>query len=253
MKFTLAIFITLFFQSTTYANISVSEYRLFVDRKHNSEEVLVSNNGPLSQNCELGFSHYKFDENGGFRDYPDKTMIPENSASRLIRFSPKHFRLTPSSKQKVRLKLRNKRDIKVQEYRAHLTVSCKADTKNDTQENNGAFKITPQLIPNIPIVARPRKLHAQISIDNIKTMPNNTLTFDLNRTGKRSIYGKVNIWDEDKNLVTESRLFPIYHETTSKHLSINLPEFSGQTLKIEFAEDENKSGTMVTSSIYKIK
>ena len=59
--------------------------------------------------------------------------------------------------------------------------------------------------------------------------------------------------NEDNELVSSSRAFPIYHETTLKSLYIDLPKFKGKTLRLEFLENESKSGTLVASSIYHIK
>tara|TARA_R110001583_G_scaffold9788_2_gene45936 strand:- start:53650 stop:54423 length:774 start_codon:yes stop_codon:yes gene_type:complete len=256
MKLFFTLGILFFYHALVYAEVSVSTHRLFLDLDQKSTEFRVKNPDAYEYQCEIKFSHYKFNERGDLSVYEDKTFIPENSASQIIRFSPKRFIISPKSHQKIRFNLRNKRDTIAQEYRSHVKVICKA--KQDVSKENLSSEfanvaIKPVLVFNIPLVVRPKKLTADVSIENISEGPNNTLTLDLKRSGERSIYGMLNIYDEEDELVISSRSFPIYHETTSKPLSIKLPNFQGKTLKVEFIEDEKKSGKIVTSHIYKRK
>lgn len=256
MKFYLIAVILFFYHSMALSKISVSSQRLFLDLKNKSTEFQVRNTSALDNNCKINFNHYRYDDRGDLFTYTDPTFIPENSASNIIRFSPKRFTLLAKSSQKIRLNLRNKRDVTAQEYRTHMVVVCEPlPTVNDKILSNkfANISIKPLLALNIPLVARPRKLNAKISIDNISEAPNNMLMFDIKRSGNRSIYGKVNVFNEDNEIVTSSRSFPLYHETTSKPLSINLPKFKGNTLKLEFVEDERLSGKLVTSTIYNVK
>lgn len=256
MKLFFTIGILFFYHTMVYAEVSVSTHRLFLDLDHKSTEFRVRNPDIYEYQCEITFSHYKFNERGDLSTYEDEKFIPENSASNIIRFSPKRFIISPKSKQKIRFNLRNKRDTIAQEYRSHVKVVCKANQTVSKEGLNSEFasiSIKPVLVFNIPLVVRPKKLTADVSIENITEGPKSTLLFDLKRSGKRSIYGMLNIYDEENNIVTSSRSFPIYHETTSKPLSIKLPDFQGKTLKVEFIENEKKSGKIVTSKIYKIK
>jgi P pilus assembly chaperone PapD len=256
MKLFFTVGILFFYHAMVYAEVSISTHRLFLDLDQKSTEFRVKNPDAYGYQCDIDFSHYKFNKRGDFSVYEDETFIPENSAAKIIRFSPKRFTILPKATQKIRFNLRNKRDTVAQEYRSHVKVICKAIQDVNTQSLSGEFAsviIKPVLVYNIPLVVRPRKLTADVSIENINEGPNNTLLLDLKRSGERSVYGMLNIYDEENELVTSSRSFPIYHETTSKPLSINLPNFQGQILKVEFIEDEKKSGNLVTSNIYERK
>jgi hypothetical protein len=255
MKYYIAGVILLFCQSLAQANISVSKQRLFLDLNQRTTEFKVRNASVVEQNCNIDFNHYKYNESGALSAYANASFIPENSASKLVRYSPKRFTLLGGASQKMRLNLRRHSDTIAQEYRTHIVVACSPKPKVSKEKLTGEYAsvtIDAQLSFNIPLVARPTRLTAQVSLENI-TKVSNKLLLDITRSGNRSVYGKLNIFDEENELLTSSNSFSVYHETTSKSLSIDLPTFDGSTLRVEFVEDILKSGNIITSTIYNVK
>ncbi len=249
-------FIILCFTANASWAVSVSTYRIYLDREHNVTDYWVSNKTLLKQECTIKFTHYQFDAAGNLTKYDTPNFIPNNSAKKIVRFSPKKFVITPKNKHKIRFTLRNKRDIEDIEYRSHIIVSCK-DIKDDNDQIEtiagfAAVTVKPILTHHIPLVVRPRKLTAKLTIEDI-VLADNKLIFDLVRSGKRSLYGQVNVKDQDNNIITSSRKFPLYHEVLSKNVSISLPEFEAKSLIVEFVETNELSDKLTASSTLVIK
>ena len=249
-------FIILFLTSNISWAVSVSTYRIYLDREHNATDYWVSNKTLLKQECKIDFTHYTFDAFGNLSKYDTPNFIPNNSAKKIVRFSPKSFVIAPKSKQKIRFTLRNKHDIEKIEYRSHIIVSCQDIKDNDSQietlANFAAVTVKPILRHHIPLVVRPRNLDVQLDIKNI-ALEGKQLSFDLERSGKRSLYGQVNVKDQDNNLITSSRKFPLYHEVLSKNVSISLPKFKAKSLIVEFIEDDELTNSLTTSSTLILK
>lgn len=235
------------FQSN--ANIGISTYRLYLDTEHNTENFIVTNRLDTSQQCEMGYSHYTFNELGDMGEYK-REIIPENSASKLVRFSPKRFTLEAKQRQTVRFTFRRKKDVSAIEHRAFVTVNCKPEIQkmemsqdNDSSLVNVSFK--PTLTHNIPLVIRPKRLNASAEIIDVK-MDGDFLIFDIIRGGSRSIYGKVQVLEKDNGkLITESKKLVMYIETTNKHFKLDLgTKYALDDVRVLFTEQKHHSGAL---------
>jgi hypothetical protein len=92
---------------------------------------------------------------------------------------------------------------------------------------------------------RPQKLQVAVNFDNIR-IENNTLSFDLNRLGERSVYGNVEVINKDNNeIISTSASLVMYIETTSKSFNMVLPQsIQTEDLVLRFKEDANFGGDL---------
>lgn len=231
------------------ANVGVSTYRLYLDSEQSSENFIITNRLNASQKCSLGINHYTFDQQGEMGNY-DGDVLPQYAAEKLMRFSPKNFTIPAKKAQTVRFSLRRKKGTDNIEHRAFLSVRCKEELpkNNDTIKDSDELirlSFSPVLEHNIPLIVRPQRLMATAEFANVK-MHKALLTFDLKRTGKRSLIGKVQLIDKNSGeLLTESKQFVIYIETTRKSFELDVDaEYRLKDIMIKFIEDTNYGGTV---------
>jgi len=250
--------ISYFFASTllllisfpSFASIGVSTYRIYLDNNNAQENFQVINRYNVAQQCNLKLVHYKFDQTGNLLRYgPDEKPI--NSAQNLVRFSPRHFDIKANSRQTVRFTMRRKSNTESKEYRSHVVIDCKDKVEThelkSTADNIANISIKPQLLHNIPLVIRPGKaISATASFDNIN-FDKGILSFDLLRTGNRSLYGKIEVIDKNtQEIKTVSKTLTMYTETTKKNFSITLgDDYKAEDLLIKFVENVNFGGSIV--------
>jgi P pilus assembly chaperone PapD len=245
-KFSLSI--TLLFVSTlsNANNISLSTQRIYLDQDSPTANFEIRNRDNYSQECSLGITYFQFDEQGSILPY-DGITPPPNAAENIARYSPKHFKIEPNAKQKVRFSLRRKRDITAIEHRSYITVTCKnlMPSEQFTVGNDlVSIPIRPQLQHNIPLIVRPKNLSATLQFSDV-VLENNKLSFNLHRQGPRSVYGKVKLVNNSNgDTLSESANFTIYHETTQKSLHMSVPVgLSLNNIRLEFNESEREGGT----------
>jgi P pilus assembly chaperone PapD len=214
------------------ANVGISSKRIYLDQDKSTDNFVISNRGITQQSCKLSTSHYTFDEFGIMSEYTGNTL-PEYAAENVMRFSPKSFHIAANSKQTVRFTLRRKKDIAAREHRAYLVVDCAEITNNSSLNNNnkaGFVQVTikPKLLHNIPIVIRPKKLTATVEFSNV-VLNKNILSFDISRTGNRSVFGKITVTNRNNGQeISQSNPMAIYIETQNKSFNMAIPE--GNTL-----------------------
>lgn len=242
----------LFFIVSSYVSaLGISTNRIALDQNNNENNFVITNRETDDKTCSLSLIHYKFNESGKLLNYEkDEKII--FSAENHIRFSPKTFDIKANSKQKVRFVMRRKKSALAQELRSHLAVSCKVKNVVNSSvinplDNTTSLSIRPVLVHHIPIVVRPTKIeNVTAEIKNV-TYENGAFNFDLFRSGDRSIYGTVSIINIDTNeKVTESKLFPIYVESTKKNLTLHVGnDFPPKQLLLQFVEDKSYGGTLI--------
>lgn len=220
---------------------SLTSYRIYLDRQNSNTSFLIFNRELQDKECKISLRHYKFDELSNITGEFEKT--PANSAKEFIRFSPRKFTITPGNSQTVRFALRRKPNSKDAEYRSFLKVDCSA-VSNKTSKK---ISISPRLVHNVPIVVRTGKLDGAVSFSNF-AVDGSKLTFNLNRTGERSIYGIVELIDDEGNTVSFLRGVSIYPESKSKQISFSTNDIPVSKLKVRFTEDKNYGGSIIQES-----
>jgi P pilus assembly chaperone PapD len=231
----------------SWANVSISSRRINVDYEQGTTNFIVTSRQATSQECNISLTHNSFDEAGHMSHYTGKDL-PPYAADDLIRYSPKTFELPANRKQTVRFTLRRKPNTPAMEHRAYVVLACSGkvfDQPTAADNNAPRFTIQPILKHSIPLIVRPQKLQVAVNFDNIR-IENNTLSFDLNRLGERSVYGNVEVINKDNNeIISTSASLVMYIETTSKSFNMVLPQsIQTEDLVLRFKEDANFGGDL---------
>ncbi|MCP4321444.1 MAG: hypothetical protein GY787_06270 [Alteromonadales bacterium] len=238
---TFILFILLTLVSFESQAIHISAFRIYLDDNQRQSTFTLSNSETISQECNLFLRHYNYDEQGKIVRYEGEKP-QENSAKDWLRFSPKHFILTPTNSQKVRFKLRRKAKAQSGEYRSFLVVDCGA--KNvETEEH--LINIKPKLIHNVPIIARIGNLKVDVMFSDI-IVNNNVVNFKLNRQGNRSIYGDIELINKKtEQKIAYQKGLSIYPESSHSNFSLSTQGINPKELQLRFIENTNFGGDKV--------
>jgi P pilus assembly chaperone PapD len=234
--------LSLLYSSTSFA-VSLTSHRIYLDKKHRTESFVIFNREQKSENCKLSFQDFPFDKASNM----GKLIIgkpPQNSATSWVRYSPKHFEIKGGSSQTVRFSLRRKANLAAAEYQSYLSIDC---AKNfDKTRKVEVISISPRLIHNIPVVARTGTLSATLSISKIHLDKNGKLAFNLNRSGTRSIYGRIDIINKKNNeRINYLQGISIYVQSEYQHFAFSLPKnINVNALTIRFTEDKKYGGNI---------
>ena len=140
------------------AGIMIYPKALFFDDKTKSAEVsLINSSGLDSANYRVTVSYKKQNPDGSFTEIAEEE-VPADSATKLLRYSPRSVMLKPSQSQTVRVLKRLPGNLEPGEYVAYITFSEvrleKAVTKEDLKPGAFSVKITPIPAFSIPVFVR---------------------------------------------------------------------------------------------------
>lgn len=228
--------------------VSLSTYRIYLDQDDRTESFIMYNRTVFSEECSLSLVHNNFDVNGNMTKVADD-IVPKNSAKPWIRFSPKNFTVEAKAPQTVRFTLRRRANTEANEYRSYLRVDCTPISpvvKSSSHDSEHAkMTLRPKLIQQIPIIARTGKMSALLSFDNIE-VKNNTVAFDMIRTGKRSVYGKVELLNHNTGeVIRYNTNISIYPEVGRESKTFPLKNNAPEDLTLRFTEDKTHKNSLV--------
>jgi len=171
-------------------------------------------------------------------------------ADKMIRYSPRRVTISKDINQEpqtVRLALRKKRDLPEGEYRSHLLFTSIPNIDKATEQSSGmSFYATVEI--SIPIIIRHGDLHATVSLTDAKLTSNakgeNILSFRLNRSGTRSIYGDIVI-SQNAQRIAYMNGMAVYTPTQYRVIEIPVAligQPSKSPITIQFKENPTYGG-----------
>lgn len=217
---------------------SLTTFRIYLDEETRNNSFVVFNDGTEAEKCHLSLAHNNFDDEGNMSKYQgDK--LPDNSAKNWIRFAPKRFTLTAAKSQTVRFSMRRKANAKAAEYRSFLRVDCSAVDRNP---ENKQVSVSPRLVHNVPVVVRMGKLDATMSFADF-SLDGDFLTFKILRSGTRSTYGKVALFNKETGEMLSSQSgLSIYPESSSTEFVLSTRGQPVSNLVIKYLENTGFGG-----------
>ncbi|MFT5852085.1 MAG: hypothetical protein ACI87J_002061 [Colwellia sp.] len=223
---------------------SITTYRIYIDKDKSTESFMVFSKKPVDEVCHLGLVHNNFDAAGQMTRYPDDST-PDNSAKPWLRFTPKNFKLKSSTAQAVRFSMRRKANVQPAEYRSYLSIECHEITPEKSKakptQGTAAVGLEPRLVQNVPVVVRTGRLNAKLTFGTTKIV-DDKIFVTLNRTGNRSVYGKLSLIDKSSgDLINFTDAISIYTETTTSTFDFPLSGHSPEQIKLRFEEDNTGS------------
>jgi hypothetical protein len=215
---------------------SISTYRIYLDNDHRQEKFIVKNGSVIPEKCETSFSYLAYDESSSVKKLTTEEQEKLSAPSlKRLRYSPKKFILQPKSFQYIALNYSRQINDTPKEYRTYLNIKC---IQIDDQVKQG-ITLKPAIMHAVPLVIRTGKstdLDANLTFSQVKQQ-NDSIAFRLDHQGNRSVYGDLNLVDEEgKKLTVLQRNIVIYPEMRYKDFDFSLLGFDNKNLKIEFLE-----------------
>lgn len=221
--------------------LGLSTFRIYLDFDHREKSFIVYNKDAYSQRCQLSLRHFVYDEVGGMEPYEGE-KLPALSAKKIIKFSPKKFRIDPGKAQAVRFMVRRKANVEAKEYRSYLSVTCIFDDEDVKNASSNEARIMPTLRHNVPIIVRTGDIPVEINFSDMSILKD-TLTLNLNRLGQRSIYGHIEVVDiRNDKVIAHKNQVSMHIETKTKTFTFNIMNTPAESIKLRFIEDEALSG-----------
>jgi P pilus assembly chaperone PapD len=233
------------------ANIHFSKYRFVFDDNHRKDSLMLTNIGLNASTCSLSTVNFIMTEKGPIK-LAESTDEVNNSASKLLRFSPRRISIGPNNNQTVRITSRRKPDIIDGEYLSHLKIDCIEET-NPNEKQTEQITIKPKFIYYIPLQIRAGKLNATTGFENIKIkslQDRSVISFDQVRNGSRSVVGDIKIIEKDSGEVLGNiKNTVVYMPFKEKQHSVALSKQPKGPVEIIFTEDKLTRGTLVATAI----
>ncbi len=191
------------------AGIMIYPKALSFDDKTKSAEVTLVNSSELeSANYRVTISYKKQNPDGSYTEVAEEE-VPADSATKLLRYSPRAVMLKPSQSQTVRFLKRLPSGLQPGEYVAYATFTEvpleKAVTKQDLQPGAFSVKITPIPAFSIPVFVRYKvKESAPVTLatngletkDGVVSL--RVVMSRQEQEPRTSARGDISVWDGDK-------------------------------------------------------
>lgn len=188
-------------QQLAYADLMLYPTRIVLEPKQRSAQLQIVNRGNKPETYRINIVNRRMTENGEIVA-ADTPQADEHFASDMLRYSPRQVTLRPGVAQTVRISVRKPAGLADGEYRSHLQFDRVPDANsqsdleaiNKPKAGQVAISIEALIGASIPVIVRHGETMASASLENMALEPPRadiapTLTFDIRRSGNRSVYG----------------------------------------------------------------
>lgn len=231
------------------ADIHFTEYRVLLTEKKTKVDYQVFNQGNSDAACSTSIVDYTVDKNGQIK-LVTEGKGPETSAkdAKLVRISPKRFKVEANSNQKLKVIARQLRRQSDGEWVSYLSITC----KEDKPSLQSGVNIVPNFKYHIPIVVRKGKLSADIEVSDLALLNQDgkpVVKATLKRTGNRSVYGDFIIKDVNTgDILARQNGISHYLQAEAMTFDFGLNKASTGPIEVSFVENKTYGGNLVTSS-----
>lgn len=244
------------------AGLVLNPQRIVFQDKEKAASLELLNTDEVEGRYQIFFEQKRMLENGSIVDVPEAEQTG-TYASKMIRYSPRRVDILGGGAQTLRLAVRRPRDLPDGEYLSHLVlkqipnkVNSATETSSDEQgEKQLNLSVQPVLKLAIPVIVRKGELTASTDLSDIKLIPredsNSVLQFTLHRSGNRSLYGDVEIYEnmngEMGKRIGFVRGIALYHETDKRLVNVQLNDTispEANKLTVRFIENEKYGGDL---------
>jgi len=190
-------------------------------------EVILNNIGSETATYRISLELRRM-TTAGQLDEVSTPSIEEKAALAMIAFAPRRVTLPPYQPQAIRIGIRAPQGLPDGEYRAHMLFRAIPDAKVATAPKAPASGISIALTPiygvTIPIIVRRGQLTATAAIANAKLATldgHQAVSFDLSRSGTRSVYGEVRVLKPGNSKpVVLARGVAVYNEIGRRNVTL---------------------------------
>jgi P pilus assembly chaperone PapD len=184
-----------------FADLMLFPTRVVLEPKQRSAQLQIMNRGTKPETYRINIVNRRMTENGEIVA-ADTPQADEHFASDMLRYSPRQVTLKPGVAQVIRIIVRKPAKLVDGEYRSHIQFDRVPDTnsKSDLEALNkpepGQLSISIEALigASIPVIVRHGETMVSTSLNDLALEPikentQPTLTFSINRSGNRSVYG----------------------------------------------------------------
>ena len=239
----------------------IAPTRIVLEQGADSATVHVGNNGDLPVALRISVVDKRMLESGVIVDASEPEP-GEVFGAHLIRFSPRRLVMEPRQGQVVRLLVRRPsgESLPPGEYRSHLvfrSVPIPPPANQEVPEDKSdEITVSVQAIieTSIPVIYRVGALPAAVSFSESDPGAVPTLTLRMEREGKRSVYGDLEITYIRPDLSSLQVAYlggvAVYYPTPSRlfRIGLQLPDgmrFQGGELRAHFRERNGEAETRI--------
>lgn len=187
------------------ANLLVHPIRVQFNPSDRSVEMTVLNTSNKTNIYRLEWAENRALPEGGYRKLTAAEAANANTASKLVRFTPRQVTLKAGERQTIKLSVRRPASLKEGEYRSHLLFKALPPPAllNDAEpEETVGMGMKLNIITSfsIPVVVQQGRLDAKAQLVkptilvSKKGPSNNSIQLELSRTGKHSLHGNLEVY-----------------------------------------------------------
>lgn len=236
--------ITLLLSFNSSAALLITPSRVVFEDRTRTSQVTLVNKGSETTTYRISFIRQNMTEDGRF------VPVEENEeglySDKMVRYSPRQITLSPGQSQIVRLMLRKPKGLADGEYRSHMLLQAlpkttKSDIAKAVDEDSGeiSVEITTIIGVSIPVIVRNGNLTSELSLTNARYVKSTDqesksyVSFDMNRSGKRSTYGDFSVTYIDESgkssIVGNVNGVAVYSPNTLRQFQVPLNSEDGVT------------------------
>jgi len=257
-------------RSQGVGDLAVAPTRIVMEGRTRSAQVTLLNKGTEVAVYRVSIINMQMTEAGEYRRV-EETGAAGGYADSMVRFAPRQVELQPGKSQTVRIILRKPPGLQEGEYRSHILFQAVPDPKTgqsvEMQTSDEGLSIRLVVVPaiTIPLIVRHGELSASASISDItlsegdaknETQP--MVSFSINRSGSRSLFGDVSISylppdSHEEFVVGQINQLAVYTPNSRRRISLPLrvPEhvtLSGGRLRVEYRARPDDGGGTIASA-----
>lgn len=219
-----------------YGNLLVAPTRVVFEGRTKVQEVSVINQGDKEALFRIFFTQLQMDGEGKYHVLPEGVDNKE-SASQLIRYSPRQIRIKPGERQLIRLLLRKPPHLEEGEYRSHLefkAIPDEADLVNAADEEGDGERVGVILTPifgvSIPVLVRHGQVKSTYSLKDLQLFEEegkSKLSMKIERQGLNSYFGNIKVYFQEKGvksktLVKRAEGVAVLHPLSERKITLDL-------------------------------
>lgn len=254
-------------------DLAVVPTRVVLEGRERAAQVSVLNKGSVRATYRISIINMQMTETGEYRRV-EETGVGGGYADSLVRYAPRQVQLAPGKSQTVRIILRKPSGLEEGEYRSHILFQAVPDptigqsVEVTTKEEGMSIRLIVVPAITIPLIVRHGTLDATATLSNLRLAKSDasfkgqpTLTFQIDRSGKRSVFGDIMIayrppGDGEEYIIGEISQLAVYTPNAYRivTLPLHIPEsvkLSGGRIAIQFRarDDDGKSDVVATAEM----
>lgn len=220
---------------------SISTYRIYLDSEHREQKFMVKNRDAAQEKCDISFDYVAYSEGAENKKLSDDEKAALSApAIKRLRYSPRQFSIKPKSTQYVAFTYKRQINDEPAEYRTYVNIKCIAQSEPGVEGIN----LSPTIVHSVPLIIRTGRstdLTGDLVYSQIKQQQNG-ITFRLENQGDRSVYGDINLFDANGDVLEIlQKNVVIYPEMKYKDFSFSFTSPIRKNMKVEFQETGTES------------